>query len=209
MLRKIIWFSIILFVGYIWFSEVMKSCGNNATAEQMSDLGASMDDDEETIFKAADEDYGDDEYIIADESDKEDRIAEASGEVNLKEAPGDFDEELEETEGKEDFQEKSPAKKSISRKAIEETTYSSSENASYLVIAGSFSDEGNADRMVEKLNKMGFAGAEKIVFDFSQYYSVVTGKYDTESSARAKSLELKDQNINAYVHKMRSKLFGD
>jgi len=206
MLRKIIWFSIILFVGFIWFSEVMQSCGNSTTSKQMSDLGADMDDDDETIFKAADEDYGDDEYIIADESDKEDRLADEIGEENIKESPMDnLDEEVEDEEV---FVEKSP-EKNITRKAIEQTTYSSSDNASYFVIAGSFSSERNADRMVEKLNNMGYKGAEKIVFDFSQYYSVVSGKYDTESSARAKSLELKDKNINAYVHKMRSKLFGD
>ena len=55
----------------------------------------------------------------------------------------------------------------------------------------------------------GYSDTKKIVFDFSQYYSVVTGKYDSESSAKDMSIELKNKNINAYVHKMRSKFFGD
>jgi len=112
-----------------------------------------------------------------------------------------------------DFVEKSPevktTKKSISREVIRETSYTNDSSIGYYVITGSFSDEINADRMVEELQEMGYDNAEKVVFDFSQYYSVVSGKYDTESSARAKSLELKNKNINAYVHKMRSKLFGE
>lgn len=211
MLRKAIWFFIILFVGFIWFSTVMKSCGNNTTTEVMSNLDGNIED-EDAIFQA-DEDSGDDGYIISDENDKgidEDGYAEE----NVKENPSDIQDEdvafVAEGMNEEDFVEKSPEKsKTISREAIRETTYSSSENADFLVIAGSFSNEANADKMVQKLKDMGYNDTEKVVFDFSQYYSVVTGKHDSESNAKDMSLELKNKNINAYVHKMRSKFFGD
>jgi len=212
MLRKGIWFALIMFIGFIWCSMMMKACDSSTTAQKMSNMDSKLDTQEEVVFKA-DEDSGDDEYIISDESDKEDRYAEGE-EVNLKEAPGDYYDKKDE----DDFREKSPVavKKDvkntttkISREAIKETTYSDESSVGYFVITGSFSDEINADRMVEQLKEMGYGDAEKIVFDFSQYYSVVSGKYDTESSARSKSLELKNRNINAYVHKMRSKLFGD
>ena len=212
MLRKAIWFFIILFVGYIWFSQVMQSCGGGDTKEAMSNLDANVED-EDAIFQA-DEDSGDDGYIISDENDT--RInSDADAERNVKENPSDVKDEdlafVAEGMVEEDFVEKSPEKPktTISREVIRETTYSSSENADFLVIAGSFSNEVNADRMVQKLKDMGYSEAEKIVFDFSQYYSVVSGKHDSESSAREMSIELKNKNINAYVHKMRSKFFGD
>ena len=187
----------------------MRSCMGVTTIEKMSQLDNDLPEDEEVVFQA-DEDSGDDEYIISDEDDSEDRLAALGNEEeNYKEAPSDRSMEEEEP----DFVEKSPevktTKKSISREVIRETSYTNDSSIGYYVITGSFSDEINADRMVEELQEMGYDNAEKVVFDFSQYYSVVSGKYDTESSARAKSLELKNKNINAYVHKMRSKLFGE
>ncbi len=207
MLRKSIWFFIILFVGYIWFSQVMKSCGNNTTADTLSSLDANTED-EDAIFQA-DEDSGDDGYIISDENDKG-----IDSEENSKENPSDIDDEefsfVADDMDEEDFVEKSPKRsRPIRREAISETTYSSDENADFLVIAGSFSNEVNADRMVEKLKDMGYNDTQKVVFDFSQYYSVVTGKHELESHAKDMSIELKNKNINAYVHKMRSKFFGD
>jgi len=207
MLRKVIWFVLIFFIGYIWFSQ-MKSCMGVTTIEKMAQLDDTKTADEDAIFQA-DEDSGDDGYILSDDSDNEGRLAALGNEEeNIKEAPRDRSEEDEI-----DFVEKSPEvrveKKTISREAIRETTYTDNSSIGYYVITGSFSDEVNADRMVGELKEMGYVDAEKVVFDFSQYYSVVSGKYETESSARAKSLELKNQNINAYVHKMRSKLFGE
>lgn len=184
----------------------MRSCGSSKTAETLSNLDANSED---PIFQA-DEDSGDDGYIISDENDKDTDEGSYS-----KENPSDTEDEhlayTADDMDKEDFIEKSPdkIKKTISRDAIRETTYSSSDNADFLVIAGSFSNELNADRMVQKLKDMGYSDTKKIVFDFSQYYSVVTGKYDSESSAKDMSIELKNKNINAYVHKMRSKFFGD
>jgi cell division septation protein DedD len=207
MLRKVIWFALIFFIGYIWFSQ-MKSCMGVTTLEKMSQLDNDQVEEEEAVFQA-DEDAGDDEYIISDENDEEDRLAALGNqEENYKESP-----KAQTVEEDDDFVEKSPEVKTksepISRDAIRETSYTNKSSIGYYVITGSFSDEVNADRMVEELREMGYKDAEKVVFDFSQYYSVVSGKYDTESSARAKSLELKNQNINAYVHKMRSKLFGE
>jgi len=209
MLRKVIWFALILFIGYIWFTQ-MRSCMGVTTMEKVTQLDNNQTEDVDAVFKA-DEDSGDDEYIISDDDDSEDRLAALGNEEeNYKEVPRDH---LEEDEDERDFIEKSPevkvTNKTISREAIRETAYTDDSSIGYYVITGSFSDEVNANRMVEELKEMGYNDAEKVVFDFSQYYSVVSGKYDTESSARSKSLELKNKNINAYVHKMRSKLFGE
>ena len=195
----------ILFVGYIWFSTVMKSCGSSSTTEAIADLTES---DEEAIFKA-DEDSGDDGYILEDNEEVEDDFVkdDNDGDADIADDQEEFA-YVADDQDEEDFVEKSP-EKTIRRAAISETTYSSSDNADFLVIAGSFANETNADRMVQKLIDMGYSNTEKVVFDFSQYYSVVTGKHDSESNARDMSLELKNQNINAYVHKMRSKFYGD
>jgi len=211
MLRKVLWFSIGLLVCYFWISTVMQACSDNATRKAMSSIDGDVGEDEDVIFQA-DEDSGDDGYIISDEDDTDEDSDEEYDEENAKENPMTMvkQEDLASVEEKEeDFVEKSPERKTVSRDIISETTYSSSENASFLVIAGSFSSEENANRMVNKLKNMGYNKAEKIVFDFSQYYSVVSGKHDSESDARSMSLELKNKNINAYVHKMRSKFYGD
>jgi len=206
MLRKVIWFALILFIGYVWFSFMLRCSHPNTTAEKMAQLDDQVEKDEDVVFQA-DEDSGDDGYIISNEDDTADELVDEEMGENAKEAPKDIEEE------EDDFVEKSPVSKkvvkSISRKAIQETSYTSDSSIGYYVITGSFSDEANADNMVSNLKEMGYKDAQKIVFDFSQYYSVISGKYDTESSARSKSLELKNKNMNAYVHKMRSKLFGD
>ena len=52
---------------------------------------------------------------------------------------------------------------------------------------------------------MGYNNASKVVFDFSQYFTVIAGKYKSESTARSKELELERKGVDAYVHKVKSK----
>jgi len=210
MLRKVIWFVLICFICVVWF-RWMISCSNSNNEKVLGNTTTEMGVDEDVVFQA-DEDSGDDGYILEDEDEKD----------NLSDDEFDTEKDSDSKmiaaaekilDKEEDLIEKSPeakrVRKTISRDAIRETSYTSDSSIGYYVITGSFADEVNADRMVERLKDMGYSKAEKIVFDFSQYYSVVSGKYDTESSARSKSLELKNKNINAYVHRMRSKLFGE
>lgn len=74
----------------------------------------------------------------------------------------------------------------------------------YMVVAGSFSTEANANREVARLAKKNF-DAQVIQFDRSLQYTVAVGKYDDEKQAYAMARTLREANIDAYVHKRRSK----
>lgn len=210
MLRKLIWFALICLICFVWIPWLISH--SSTTSESIAEANTEISADEDVVFSIDDEDLSDDDYILED-ADDEDQISDEELEMGDKIESTSIAAAEKILDDEEDFVEKSPEPKpkrrSISRDAIQETSYTSSSSIGYFVITGSFADEVNADKMVERLKDMGYDEAKKIVFDFSQYYSVVTGKYDTESSARSKSLELKNKNINAYVHKMRSKLYGE
>ncbi len=71
----------------------------------------------------------------------------------------------------------------------------------YLVVAGNYLLEDNADAMLKKLNSRGYNGAEKVIFDLSQYHTVLAGRYSTQSAARSVSTELKNNGIDNYILK--------
>ena len=79
---------------------------------------------------------------------------------------------------------------------------SSGDDAAYLVVAGSFLLEENANRMKNKLIGMGYT-AEVRNFNFSQYYSVIAGRYMDRSSADALAAKLKAKGIDCLVHKRK------
>ncbi len=83
-------------------------------------------------------------------------------------------------------------------------TPSSRLTGNYLVIAGNYLLESNADIMVTKLRTSGYSNAEKVVFDLSQYYTVIAGKYDQQSIANSISSELNGIGIDNYVLKRKN-----
>ena len=74
-----------------------------------------------------------------------------------------------------------------------------SSSGEFLVVAGNFLIESNANGMVENLKSKGYRGAQSKVFDLSQYYTVVAGQYETRSRANTISGELKKLGIDNYV----------
>ncbi|MDA9774325.1 SPOR domain-containing protein, partial [Saprospiraceae bacterium] len=74
-------------------------------------------------------------------------------------------------------------------------------SGSYMVIAGSYLLEDNAKSMVKKLQGMGYANAEIVYFDQSQYHSICAGKYDSNGSAAKTASNLKSSGIDSYVHR--------
>ena len=95
-----------------------------------------------------------------------------------------------------------PAANTSSRSSSTTTSYSQSSSSSsspYVVVAGNYLLESNADQMVKNLKSSGYSGAEKVVFDLSQYYTVVAGRYSDRSIANSVSSELKGKGIDNYV----------
>ncbi len=84
------------------------------------------------------------------------------------------------------------------------TNYSSSSSNSgsqkkFMIVAGNFLLEDNANDMVRKLKNGGFNSAEKVVFDLSQYYTVVAARFDDRNSADQMAKRLKNEGFDNYV----------
>jgi hypothetical protein len=69
-----------------------------------------------------------------------------------------------------------------------------------MVIAGSFLIKDNALDMKNRLSKLGYENSELVVFDLSQYHSVVASRYSTYEAALKISNELKRSGVDCYVH---------
>ena len=69
----------------------------------------------------------------------------------------------------------------------------------FLIIAGNYLIDSNADNMVANLKRRGYNNAQVTVFDLSQYYTVVAGRYASRSLASSVSSELKNAGIDNYI----------
>jgi hypothetical protein len=58
----------------------------------------------------------------------------------------------------------------------------------------------NALDMKNRLSKLGYENSELVVFDLSQYHSVVASRYSTYEAALKISNELKRSGVDCYVH---------
>lgn len=219
-MRKLIIWAIVLLVAFFWGSTVYSTCGDTVESgiDTVSDAGqnvadgvkntakdlASLGDEEETGEDGGGED---DSYDIEDENDAvgdndadlEDDEEDSSG-GNIVDDEEEDDEEEEDEEDEED---------SASERAV--SSYSSgskgSSDGKYLVVAGNYRHEENAEVMVNRLKKLGYDDAEIFSFDFSEYFSVTTGRYSSDSESKSVADRLESEGIDAYTHKMRSKYF--
>jgi cell division protein FtsN len=82
-------------------------------------------------------------------------------------------------------------------------TSAGSTTGEYLVIAGSFKEQNNANQRKEQLVKLGFP-AEVVQFDNSSLYSVCAQRLKDKQSAQSVVQKLKnDHSINCYVQRKR------
>ncbi len=78
-----------------------------------------------------------------------------------------------------------------------------SSTGEFMVIAGNYIMHSNAGGMANKLKQMGFSSAEIVVFDLSQYHSVVASRTDDYDRAVNVVSELKQKGIDSYVHRKK------
>lgn len=178
---KILVYAVILFFVYLWISTMIKSCGNS------SDSTATTDKEMLNDEVLADDITSGDDAFFEDSESFEDDITE--GEDQSEEEAIDY------TEIDNTLNNTKPDSK--------ETPISvpaSSSNGRYMVIAGSYLLKSNANNMSSKLKKLGFNGAEIVVFDLSQYHSVSAGRFSNYSDAQNLANELKSRGIDCYVH---------
>ncbi len=187
---KILAYAVILFLTYLVITAALKSCKNDSKDVASAQV-------ENTDIEG--ENYEDDFFEEGEETESGD----------------DFFGPPKEGEEKIDYEEidKALEKKPESQDSYEEPDYttpsapartpSSSSSGQYLVIAGSYIINSNAENMVLKLKKMGYANAEIVVFDQSQYYTVVSNRSTSYDGALTESSQLKSKGIDSYVHKKK------
>lgn len=187
--RIVLWacFFTFIFLGTTWLFNGCKSETDQAldVADDMTEVaGESLKDVEENVKEIADKFFEDDDEIIYTNEDEEDDLANDL----FREEP------TQETR-------REPIRKQVSTPAPAQVR--SSTTGRYLVVAGNYLVEPNAREMVKKLKKMGFSGAEHLVFDQSQYYTVIASRSDSRNAAQSSSDNLKGKGIDNYVHTQR------
>ena len=184
----------VLFLAYLWISTVAKSCNKKASADSKNNtemvddiVGVETDEFEDDLFE-------DEEGSDFDETATTDGMG-GGNETN---------QDLTDT-GVIDYTEvdeiinKSKPTKSTPEKTVKNTN-TSSYSGKYMLLAGSYLIEDNAQTMVKKLKKLGYSDSEIVIFNMSQYHSVCAGRFSSLSSAQQESSALKRKGIDNYVH---------
>lgn len=73
----------------------------------------------------------------------------------------------------------------------------------YLVLAGAFRQQINAEAMLRQVRRKGYATAEIALFNKGAYAAVIVDRFPTEREAEQLARELQDKGIEAYVQKKR------
>lgn len=147
------------------------------------------------------------EEVAEDLADKAEGLADSYSEDEFFEDDGESSEGISSEDDLDNNDESEETSTSRSYSSSANTpSYSSSSSSSanpYLIVAGNYLLEDNADQMVKELKRKGYQGADKVVFDLSQYHSVIAGRYSSRSSASAASGELKRAGVDNYVIKKK------
>ena len=80
---------------------------------------------------------------------------------------------------------------------------SADSNGKYLVVAGTFKQEINAQTQLKKFKQMGYNNAEVGKFNKNAYASLVVERFATSAEAQRLVKSLKSKGIDCYVHKKR------
>lgn len=179
---KVIISSLFLIVTFFTLSLTWEACGNKA------ETGKTLDQKADEAFEKYETE---DDYFEDDLSDFEEDN-EASDDN------ADYSSEDEPTVDYSDYEDKGQETEPV--KSTPRTRVSSDGGARYMVVAGNFLVKENATEMVDKLQNMGYNGAEWAVFDYSQYYTVVASRTNNYSEAESVSSALKGLGVDNYVH---------
>lgn len=173
---------------YLWVSTAMEGCSKQKAKE----LAAEVETAKEVID--ADQYFEEDEFEGGQTIDlSDDDSFETEGTTTDYTA---LDEAIDKT-----FEEAAPKatpQKPAPKPAQTTTRTSSNSSGKHMVIAGNFGQENNADKMVRKLINMGYS-AEKVVFNNSQYHSVLAARSNDYSTVSNVSNELKRNGIDNYI----------
>ena len=191
-LRIALWacFFTMIFLSTTWIFNSCKSETDQAM-EAVDDVAESTEDVfksvEENVKEVTDELFEDSDEIIYTNEDEDDD----SSLTDDLFPEADVDDEVAPTPARNRTPDPEPA------------PVRSSTSGKYLVVAGNYLVESNAREMVKKLRGMGFSSAEHLVFDQSQYYTVIATRSGSRSGAQSSSATLKAKGVPSYVHTQR------
>jgi cell division septation protein DedD len=172
----------VLFLLYIWINHLMNS------------PEASSPDNQEQIASGED---NEDQYPLSNYSGKQ-HFTLKTEDDSVEAAPIESEQEKD----KEAAPEQPPAKKPEKVKP-EPTPRSQNADISqgeHLVIAGNFLDRANAQKRVDELKSFGYANAEIVNFELSEYHTACAGRFANLPEARRIAKKIEDtHNIDTYV----------
>lgn len=196
-LLKILIYAVVLFFLFLWLSTIVKSCGSDNETNAPSTTTSNTDDTTEEIYD--DDDFFEDESADEVTDDPSEMTTESEDKIEYTEIDTVVKEKLNQQESK-------PAKPITTTTQTKPTKSNNTRvskvnsNGKYMVIAGSFLIKDNALDMKNRLSKLGYENSELVVFDLSQYHSVVASRYSTYEAALKISNELKRSGVDCYVH---------
>lgn len=196
-LLKILLYAVVLFFLFLWISTILKSCGSdNDTTPPVTTTAGTDDAPEETYEEDFfEEDNGEQEVDV----DPTEMSEETEEQIDYTEIDKVVEDKLNNNQSKPATTQ--PATTSRPSNTNKPTSANSgSSNGKYMVMAGSFLIEKNAEGMRKKLVKLGYDNADIVVFDLSQYHSVVAARFSTYEAALKVSNELKRRGMDCYVH---------
>lgn len=197
---KIIIYALVILALWFWFSSIFKSC-NTPTVDSTDTVSITDEAGDDTEYVEddffADEVEGESETVNDDDFIDESTAVDPTEEDEIDYST--IDDELEDKP----VTKPAPRENTNNRPATTQTTSTASSNTNsngrYLVIAGSYLVESNANTMRSKLSNLGYK-SEVIVFDLSEFHSVCAGRYSDYDDALNASSRLKQQGIDNYVH---------
>lgn len=202
-------YALIILLLYFWVTALMKA-GKKTTEksepiEEVADTSFVSQDN--TEFTEEETDFISNEDIVSGKipyKDVDKTIEALSENKNLpqKTAPlAKQEKNPESTPAKPTQQKTEQSRPAIKQETPQTITVNTGEEGDYLVIAGSFILEDNANAMAKKLRAMGYPNAGVVVFSASEYYSVVAVKHKTQEKAQLSVDALKRKGIDCFVKK--------
>lgn len=187
---KIIIGVILAILIFMWLSSVFKSCGSSSN--DLLDETSVIEDP----IDYSDDDFDDDFFEDDLESDEpDDEVVE-----DVIPPKDDVYEEVEVVKEEPIIEERPVIKERPTQTEPKPTTNAKSYDSKYMVLAGSYLIKSNAESMVTRLKNQGYSNAEVVVFDNSQYHSVLAARTNDYNEALQLSSQLKRKGIDNYVH---------
>ncbi len=184
-LVRIALYIVLITLLYLGVTTMMQSCGSSDPTADITDVVENAGDKVNVDEYFEDDEFEDGETIDLSEDDSFDTEGSRTDYSALDDATDEFEAS--------DRRTYAPDKEVT-------PVYSSPSSSSgkHMVIAGNFLQSGNADKMVKKLSNMGYS-AEKVVFDNSQYHSVLAVRSNDYSKVANVSSELKRSGVDNYI----------